>query len=752
MNQFSMLSTRVSRSLTQKTMLWLGLPIIAVSGVAIGVGYQQAFYNAEIEVKAQLRNYLGERVKRESQTFLTAQHNHAILKQHLLKRLDEVRSQDPEPQFSALIHSWSDGTRRSLPQYHPMREFDQQHEAGVFIGKGVHLTPKLKQEVLVFQALAGRYGRAWSANFVDTWINSSDNISAVYWNGNPRAFQASSETDITEAEYSQLAQKEHNPDRRSRWTGLYFDAVPKQWMVSLVTPVDDVEGNHIASIGNDIILNDLMKRTEDDRFAGTHNLIISQQGRVIVDGRRTPEILEAKGSFKIQTSQDDQLKHILDRAQNLKDDIEMTISPDRKSLISIVAIGGTDWFFVNLYPLALLDKIALQQIIPTIALALVALLAEVGLIYGVLRRQVSQPLGQLLDASQQISEGQFAVKLPTDRRDEVGQLSRSFSHMAQQLQCSFEILGHQNETLESQVLERTQKLTQALTDLQMTQAQLIQNEKMSCLGQMVAGIAHEINNPVNFIHGNLNFAANYIQDLLAHLRLYQQKVSLVAIEEHAETIDLEFLETDLLKIMTSMKVGTDRIRDIVLGLRNFSRLDEADFKFADIHAGIESTLLILGHRLVPLRKPIVLDKQYGHLIPIECYPSQLNQVLMNLLSNSIDALESTLEQGERPSTWKPQISIITQQNATQVEIRIQDNGLGMSEEVRSHIFDPFFTTKEIGKGTGLGLSISHQIIVERHQGTIDCESIPNQGTTFVIRLPIQQSERLPSEPPALVLA
>ena len=299
---------------------------------------------------------------------------------------------------------------------------------------------------------------------------------------------------------------------------------------------------------------------------------------------------------------------------------------------------------------------------------------------------------------------------------------------------------------------QTEEIKTTLINLRKAQTQLIQSEKMSSLGQLVAGIAHEINNPVNFIYGNINHIHQYAEDLLRILKIYQQTSSSdrCEIEERAEEIDLEFLVDDLPKILSSMKIGASRIREIVLSLRNFSRLDEADLKSADIHQGIESTLLILQYRLKakPDSPAIEVIKDYGNLPEVECYAGQLNQVLMNVFSNAIDALE----EGVIKAFWQietdnnqssiPKIKISTQisKDNDRVVIRIADNGLGMTEKVIKRMFDPFFTTKPVGKGTGLGLSISYQIIVEKHDGILNCKSLPGKGTEFSIEIPIKKSK------------
>ncbi len=305
---------------------------------------------------------------------------------------------------------------------------------------------------------------------------------------------------------------------------------------------------------------------------------------------------------------------------------------------------------------------------------------------------------------------------------------------------------------EAREREKSQQLEQALHQLQESQSQLIQSAKMSSLGQLVAGIAHEINNPANFIYGNITYAKEYVEDLLEVLELYQKQCPNLPpdIEHRLEAIDLDFLKADLPKILSSMQVGTDRICGLVRSLRNFSRLDEAEMKRVDLHEGIDSTLMLLENRLQtkPGLSAIRVVKEYGELPPVECYPGQLNQVFMNILSNAIDALkenrksevENAQETSTHPDSLTPTIVIRTETLTPDwVTIRITDNGCGISKAVQSQLFDPFFTTKPVGEGTGLGLSISYQIITERHHGSLQCFSQIGQGTEFTIKIPLVQS-------------
>ncbi|MFP4574534.1 MAG: GAF domain-containing protein [Coleofasciculus sp.] len=314
---------------------------------------------------------------------------------------------------------------------------------------------------------------------------------------------------------------------------------------------------------------------------------------------------------------------------------------------------------------------------------------------------------------------------------------------------------------------QTQELEQTLNQLQATQAKLVQSEKMSSLGQLVAGVAHELNNPVNFIHNNLTYASAYFYDLLNLVRLYQEHYPnpAAAIAEQEELIDVDFIADDLPKLLRSMQRGTDRISSIVLSLRNFSRLDEAEMKQADLNQGIESTLLMLQHRLKPKgnQPEIKVLTEYGELPEAECYPGQLNQVFLNILNNAIDVLEQSFKdnpdypapiiairtgllEGSPDSSHQPNSQLDIQSedkkpsvmNCPRIVIQIADNGPGMTDEVKARLFDPFFSTKAVGQGVGLGLTICYQIVVEHHHGILNCTSTPGKGTEFWIEIPIQQ--------------
>lgn len=309
------------------------------------------------------------------------------------------------------------------------------------------------------------------------------------------------------------------------------------------------------------------------------------------------------------------------------------------------------------------------------------------------------------------------------------------------------------QNLQTQLQGQNLQLQQALSELKKTQSQLIQKEKMVSLGQLVAGMAHEINNPISFISGNLAPAREYIHELLNLINLYQQEYPNPTsnIQDAINNLDLYFIISDLQRLMGSMQTGVDRINSIILTLRIFSRLNESDIKPVDIHQGIDSALLLLQDRLKQQaeRSEIQVIKNYGNLPAVTCYASQLNQVFFNLLNNAIDALEEscvsrfvsvvsgkTTDRGQL-TTDIPTIWIFTELTELEtVTIRIKDNGVGIPKEIQSRLFDPFFTTKSVGQGTGLGLATSYQIVVEKHKGQLTCHSSPGLGTEFVIKIPV----------------
>jgi signal transduction histidine kinase len=1151
-------------SITRETLIKMAVRIALVIVGSTYISYLHIMSTLERQTQKQLEKYIVERGQKESSIFLLTEDNHGVLEQDLRRRIDELSAKPPEAEFNQLFQRAKDGVIRNQP-----RSFDRSRQPSVFIDKNLSLTPEIRRRVLTFYDLVMTYGPAWRSRFQNTYIHTPENIMVMYWPEVPWAENATADLDIPNEEYFWIADKEHNPTRKTVCTGLNYDQVARVWIVSCETPID-INGQHIATVGHDIVLNDLLDRTLNDRLQGTYNIIFREDGRLIAHPNKGNEIKQKEGKFEILSSGDPHLIRIFQLAKNLKPGQVVVDNSQDHEYLAIAKLAGPNWYFVTVFPKSILAGVAFENAQFTLILGVISLLIEVIVLIYVLQKQVAAPLNNLIVATNQITAGDFDIQLDTTRQDELGKLAHSFNTMAsevyarearlkqaqQALQATdklkdeflantshelrtplngiigiaeslidgatgkltpatisnltmiassgrrlatlvndildFSKLKHQSielqikpvalreivevvltlnrllvnqkhlqlinliaddlpmvnadenrlqqilynlignaikftdsgnvqvsaqlvncpagdkiaititdtgigipeekldrifesfeqadgstariyggtglglaitkklvelhggevqvksainqgsqftftlpvstisdtnsqevlvsnfryksfspeaeqeelaaswqpvtnysdlisgkltiaenqnyhilivddEPVNRQVLvnhlsvynyqiteaasgiealeklangchpdlilldvmmprmtgyevtykireiwqanelpivlltaknqisdlvvgleagandyltkpiskdellarikvhasqanifrenarlyldlqasqtrerERALEIEASLQQLQQAQIQLVQSEKMASIGQLVAGVAHEINNPLGFIIGNLNHLEEFIADLLHLLQIYQQEYPqpTAEITNIITMIDLPYLLEDLPRLITSLRTGTTRISDISTSLRIFSRADHTNKIAFKLQEGINSALMILKHRLKAnnQRPEIQVMKKFGDLPAINCYPGQLNQVFLNLLSNAIDALDESVEEKtyEVLQLHPQQITISTELSPDQqwAIIYIKDNGLGMTETVKQKIFDHLFTTKPVGKGTGLGLSISQQIVVEKHQGKLLCNSSPGEGTEFIIQIPI----------------
>jgi signal transduction histidine kinase len=416
--------------------------------------------------------------------------------------------------------------------------------------------------------------------------------------------------------------------------------------------------------------------------------------------------------------------------------------PWRYDIAQQVTLNDGTYHLLLSYDATAISNDLIEFSIRVLGLVVLISLSVTGLMIGIINHRLIYPIVRLQSDVQQAG---LAIAQETPCPDFLSRSYKLNNELQDVIQAFFATHMQTLEAIdlrkqsESTLRQTGQQLESSLSDLKRTQAQLVHTEKMSSLGQLGAGFAHEINNPINFIHANLSYLAQYSTDLLALITQYETALPNppAAVAEQRETMELDFIQEDMPSIINSMQSGSTRIRDLVASFRNFVRLDEAELKRANIHESLDNTLILLNQRLetTPYRSPILLDRQYGTLDPLTCYPAQLNQVLFYLLSNAIEGIDRLASHETKAFC----ITIKTTQESERITISITDNGIGIDPEILHKIFDPFFTTKDVGGGTGLGLTNSHYIIENIHKGSLSLSSSPKVATTLTIALPLTQS-------------
>jgi len=671
----------------------MALRIGIVVSLSCLAGYFHMIYKAEETMKDNVGRYMKERGDHEKAVFDYAEMNHSVLKSEFIRLYTKYKNAPDTPsRFQSLTKIFPDGAIRTSDP-----NFNGKTQTGIFIGKNQDITTDFQAKILAAYTVSDRMGLAYHGAFQDTYFTFPENGIVLYWPEFPNwVFTTKPELNISGEEYHLVSTPKMNPQRKTAWTGLFLDEVSKLWMVTAATPIY-VDGKYVASVHHDVMVNEILDRTIENRLSNADSYFIFRgDGRLILHPKHQNEILRMKGQFDIHQSKDDTLKSQYQQILKMQGKNTVFETEDKKDYLAVAKIDGPDWYLVTSYPKKVAQDQAAANSVFILIAGMLSLIMEVIILYFVLKKQVSNPLIQLIHASNEIAHGKLQKPIKLSREDELGDLAKSFNHMAKTIQDRDQKLEVHAKELEDLVLKRTRQLDeQKLINLQAS--------KMSALGEMAGGIAHEINTP------------------LATIQLLTSQLNH---EIKNDIPDLDNLTVQVQKIETTV----DRVAKIVKGLKTFARDGSSDpLKPCRAQDIVRDTIDLCAEQLkmrnIELRFEIP-DKD----IFLNCRSIQVSQILLNLFSNSQDALEELSEK------W---IEIAILENNTWIEFRVTDSGHGISKENQEKIFQPFFTTKGIGKGTGMGLSISLGII-KAHQGQLIIDT-KSPHTCFVMRFPRTQS-------------
>lgn len=683
-------------SVTIKTLKAVSLRMGVIITLSSCLAYLHLNKKIEEQNLRALGQYIEERGQREQNIFFEAITNHEIFAREFLKRYARFPNSQVDKAFAKIAVPWADHTWRSSKN-----NFNGQLQSGVFIGNNnSNLSLDLKKRIVISEQLIAEYGPAWRNRFQDTYITFPENAIVLYWPEMPKwAIDVKADFDMRKEEYIYAAEISHNPNKKSVFTGLFLDDVGKRWMTSCLTPIYDADDRLLGIISHDVMIEELISRTLEDKLPDTSNFIFRHDGRIIAHPDLMNEIKKSDGSLTVQDTKDKTMLQVLENANTMAVDTQEKIFEVGDAYYGIVRIQQTGWFFAVRYPKSIIASVASESAIVIILMGFLSLLLEIGILYWFMLTNITRPLKNFIAAANQIADDNMKIQLDSSRTDELGLLANAFLRMAHNVADRDALLAQHAASLEQKVLERTEELSRQ-------KEKAAQIGKMAALGQMAGGMAHEINSPLATLQLTLETLQKDLQNPRAH-------------SEWTNTIQ------KCLGI-----VG--RIARIIQSLKTFSRDGSRDeMQLASIHHIIEETHTLCAKKFqsnsVVLYKDIP-DKD----LKFNCQPTEICQVILNLINNSYDAIEN-IEQ-----RW---IRIEVSQKEQDCFIRVTDSGSGIPDHIADKLFQPFFTTKGIGKGTGIGLSISFGII-KKHGGEIFLDR-SSEFTSFVIRLPLGQEETNP---------
>jgi signal transduction histidine kinase/CheY-like chemotaxis protein len=722
-----------SGSLTRHTLIQMGLRIAVVIIATTAISYYHLTETLTQQAKEQLLKYVTERGQREREIFDLAHTNHALVKVEFERQMRALGNSDPKAEFDRLFYRDKDGIYRRRKE-----GLDLKREADLYMGaypKGVPArpTPDIRRRVLTFHRLTKQYGPGWKDRFADFYFTAPENIMMIFWPEIPWSQNGDTKLYMPEEEYCYVGSPERNPERKSVWTGVYYDKVAKEFMVSCETPVD-FNGRWAGTMGHDLLLETLMKRTVDEHLAGAYNVLFSGSGRLIAHPERMGDIRRTEGKFEIKSA-DAHLRSIYDQvvARMTKDasgglDRALIDNAAYKEYLAAVRIPEPDWYFVVAYPKELMTKPAFRTARFILILGLLSLVIELSVLYWVLRRQIAEPLTTLIGATDRIAEGDLGVQVDASREDELGRLASAFNSMTLAVKERDATLAGQNQRLEQEVEARTSELRSTLEGAEYLRAEAqaardAAEEASTSKSQFLANMSHELRTPLNAIIG------------------YSEMLS-----EEAEDLGQEEFIPDLKKIHSAGKHLLALINDIL----DLSKIEAGKMDLYLERFEVETMVRDVVTTIQPLieknRNRLVLDLGEG-LGAMRSDLTKSRQNLFNLLSNASKFTEEgtiTLSVRREPADGRDWMSF-----------RVADTGIGMTPEQLGKLFQAFSqadssTTRKYG-GTGLGLAITRRF-AEMMGGTVDVESEVGHGTAFTIRVPAEVGEPEPAAPAPVEVA
>ena len=675
-------SSQFKGSLTRETLIKMTLRIATIVVISTAISYWHLISHLESQTLGQLEKYIVQRGQGESTLFKLAQDNQATFKSEFLARLQELGNDDPQQRFDRLFETRADGTTRLRPEFfYGQKTADgaiEKNTSGI-IGKNVKITPDLRRRMVVAYDLINSYGPAWSNRFINLYVSTPENTNVVRWPGTPWGLDANADIDMTQEEWVYVADFQHNPSRKTAWTGLYYDAVAKASMVSCETPVD-INDRHLITIGHDILVNELFDRAINERLSGAYNLIFREDGRLIVHPEHMAEIQQKAGLFDILTSSDRHIQQIFKLVTNAPSGQIVLENTQDREYLAITRLEGPNWYFVTVYPKALLSEMAGDTAGFILLLGGLSLLVEITVLFFVLQKQVAKPLKKLIQATEKVSAGNFDTQLNIARQDELGRLAYSFNTMAREVQTR---------------------------EMSLQQANRLKDE-------FLANTSHELRTPLN---GIIGLAESLIDGATGELP--------------------PATRSNLVMIISSGR----RLASLVNDILDFSKLRhknlELQLKPVDLRS-IADVVLTLSQPLVGAKDIQLVNAIPESLPPANADENRLQQIFHNLIGNAIKFTESgTVE----VSAAMVDISGGNEayRDKEQLAITISDTGIGIPEDKFDRIFESFeqaegSTAREYG-GTGLGLAVTTQL-VELHEGTIYVKSEVGKGSQFTVTLPI----------------